>query len=1184
MNKPIRKNFNFLVAITLSLGLFFGLLSTILFTIPTQNAKAAPTEPVCPTYPATTPTFNPFPLVLNSNSPDFTDQPCRDLPMLYWFPLDTAANNPRRLEVTEKQNVTYYTYYNNGAKPGSAAIINPNLKVSVTKDREVGDRIEYRISATLSADNATTVTSTQKGGDLILSVPKTTALDIVSQQTNQWPTRLIRSELEETTGKNGNDLITDNSAGSTSWSPIYTAFPGKTAASTTGFKLADNLAAGFLGYGLVSTQISADPNAAPPAPNNRPPVLTGQEITITRGQNGSFQIYNGTDPDGDVPLTYEINGIPAFCTNEISTRLITCKTDAQTPIKSTFTITPIDSKGLKGTPASFVVNIVEPAQTNRPPVLPGQEITITRGELGTFKPLIGANGPTDPDGDSIKLKPQDNLPTGTVYTDTTKALTYQSNAQSPVKITFTITPTDAKGLVGTPGTFIVNIIEPKKNNPPVLTGQEITIVRGSEGSFQIYTGTDPDGDTPLTYEIGGIPAFCTNNTTTRIILCKTDVNTPIKSTFTITPIDSKGLKGSPANFVVNIVEPQNPAINVIKTANPVSGTSVKIDEQITFNLKTTNSGQTIANNVILTDKLDSELVFVSCSNSCQNNNGVLIWNLGNIEMNKTVEVSFIARVKTGITTNTTINNIAEATFKDPKTNNQTSPIKSNETVHPVTVITNRPPTLNGQEITITRGQNGSFQIYTGTDPDGDIPLTYEIGGIPAFCTNEISTRLITCTTGANTPIKSTFIITPIDSKGLKGSPASFVVNIIDPNSPPSLTGQEITIIRTKEGSFQIYTATNNNSSTTYEFANLPSFCTNNTQTRIITCKTDANTPIKTTFTITPANGTLKGSPANFVVNVIDPDLTVTKLCFKKGTQTPCGSTKMMAGEEITYQIQVKNPTNITIDNVTLTDVIDSSLGAISNIQPPISNYSQSRDLVWNLGNIKAGETITGSFDARIKEGISSKIVNTVVVTSPMLSGERKATVEFTPGLEPAILDTSDKICKEKSTDKICKDANLTIGSVIVYTINIRNTGKGDAKNVKIVDTLDKNRLIKIEKINPNGNYDANAGTITWTDDVMKAGENSTFTFEATVNNTAKNGDNIVNTARITADNIPSRDVKVDFPVVIVTPITPRTGGLAWTSAILSFSLIGLAGFYYYKNNRLEHAFAPQRSAEVKSKK
>ena len=651
------------------MGLFFGFLSIFLFSSPIQNARAAD-EPTCPTYSATTPTFNPFPLVLNSNSPDFTDQPCRDLPMLYWFPLDTAANNPRRLEVNQKQSITFYTYYNNGAKPGSPAITNPNLKVAVTKDREVGDRTEYRISATLSASNATTVTSAQKGGDLILSVPSTTKLDITTQQTNHWPTRLIRSELENTTGRPGNDLIPDNSAGANSWNPIYTSFEGKTAVSTTGFKLADNLAAGFLGYGLVSSQLSVDPTPPPP---------------------------------------------------------------------------------------------------------------------------------------------------------------------------------------------------PAANRPPVLTGQEITIVRGQTGSFQVYTGTDPDNDVPLIYEIVSIPSFCTNNTTTRIITCVTTTGTPVKSTFTIAPIDSKGLKGSPATFIVN---------------------------------------------------------------------------------------------------------------------------------------------------------------------------------------------------------------------------------------------------------------------------------------------------------------------------VIDPDLSVIKLCFKKGTQDPCGNIKMMAGEEITYQIQVKNISTVTVESVTLTDVIDTNLENIANIQPPVSNYSQSRDIVWNLGSIQAGQTITASFDAKIKANVSSKIVNTATATSPMIIGERKSTVEFTPGVEPAILDTSDKVCKDKTTGKNCNESTLTLGNVVIYTINVRNTGKGDAKNVKVVDTYDKILLTKIEKINPEGTNNTADGTITWNLANLKAGETSSFTFEATIATAARNNDKIINNARISADNIPARDVKAEFVVTVVAIKTVTTGGFGTLAGILSVSMFSLAGFYYYQNQKFTTSFVPVRSAEV----
>ena len=413
-------------------------------------------------------------------------------------------------------------------------------------------------------------------------------------------------------------------------------------------------------------------------------------------------------------------------------------------------------------------------------------------------------------------------------------------------------------------------------------------------------------------------------------------------------------------------------------------------------------------------------------------------------------------------------------FKNPDNTNGT-PVDSNQTTHPIKVpAANRPPVLTGQEITIVRGQTGSFQVYTGTDPDNDVPLTYEIVSIPSFCTNNTTTRVITCTTAANTPIKSTFTIAPIDSKGLKGSPANFIVNVVEApvtNQPPVLTGQEITIVRGQTGAFEIYTGTDpdNNVPLTYEIVGIPSFCTNNATTRIITCVTTTGTPVKSTFTIAPIDSKgLKGSPANFIVNVVDPDLTVAKLCFKKGTQNACGNVKMVAGEEITYQIQVKHISTVTVEHVTLTDVIDTNLENIANIQPPVSNYSQSRDIVWNLGSIQAGQTITASFDAKIKANVSSKMVNTATATSPMIIGERKSTVEFTPGVEPAILDTSDKVCKDKTTGKNCNESTLTLGNVVIYTINVRNTGKGDAKNVKVVDTYDKILLTKIEKLTQKG--------------------------------------------------------------------------------------------------------------------
>jgi uncharacterized repeat protein (TIGR01451 family) len=140
------------------------------------------------------------------------------------------------------------------------------------------------------------------------------------------------------------------------------AFPGAQLTTTSGYQFKSSLEAGFLGYGYILSQIVT--TAAPAPQTNLPPTVPGQEITIIRGESGSFSTITGSDPDNNVPLTYAPNNLPTFCSYNQASTIISCNTNEQTPVKSTFTVTPTDSKGLAGTPGTFIVNIIEPNDPN----------------------------------------------------------------------------------------------------------------------------------------------------------------------------------------------------------------------------------------------------------------------------------------------------------------------------------------------------------------------------------------------------------------------------------------------------------------------------------------------------------------------------------------------------------------------------------------------------------------------------------------------------------------------------------------------------------------------------------------------------------------------------------------------------------------------------------------------------
>lgn len=408
---------------------------------------------------------------------------------------------------------------------------------------------------------------------------------------------------------------------------------------------------------------------------------------------------------------------------------------------------------------------------------------------------------------------------------------------------------------------------------------------------------------------------------------------------------------------------------------------------------------------------------------------------------------------------------------------------------------NNPPALPGQEITIVRGNSGSFTQLNGTDPDGDLPLTYTPNNIPSFCTYDPATDLITCQTNEQTPVRSEFTVTPTDSRGLVGTPGTFIVN------------------------------------------------------------------------------------------VIEPELNITKVCSELGTSTPCDAAGLQPEDDVTYTITITNNSTAPANNSILVDDYDENLiENINNVNPTANSQDEANGtLTWNLGTIAVGETRTITYNATIKAtaGDGAIVVNTAEITADG-TDPKEAETEFPVGLQNPILSQSDKVCFERGTSIACDQANLTIGDQVTYFINVRNTGNGDALNVQVVDTYDRTRLNNVANVQPDGTVDAAAGTISWSLGTIPAGDTRTLSFEATISNNVTNGEIIVNTATITADNLPPTTVTVDFPVGI-PPVTTldRSGGAAFFLILLGLIAFGAGVYYFRKSNKLAPGFVPGRSTEIK---
>jgi plastocyanin len=108
-------------------------------------------------------------------------------------------------------------------------------------------------------------------------------------------------------------------------------------------------------------------------------------------------------------------------------------------------------------------------------------------------------------------------------------------------------------------------------------------------------------------------------------------------------------------------------------------------------------------------------------------------------------------------------------------------------------VTNEPPTMSPQNVTIQQGQTATFPGFAATDSSNHV-VTFAHTSFPVGlnCTETLagqSGNIISCTSVITSQIGTyTFEVTPTDSINLSGNPVQYSVNVtefIPPTTPPS---------------------------------------------------------------------------------------------------------------------------------------------------------------------------------------------------------------------------------------------------------------------------------------------------------------------------------------------------------------------------------------------------------------
>ncbi|WP_127579164.1 DUF6923 family protein [Paenibacillus koleovorans] len=150
------------------------------------------------------------------------------------------------------------------------------------------------------------------------------------------------------------------------------------------------------------------------------------------------------------------------------------------------------------------------------------------------------------------------------------------------------------------------------------------------------------------------------------------------------------------------------------------------------------------------------------------------------------------------------------------------------------------------------------------------------------------------------------------------------------------------------------------------------------------------------------------------------------------------------GQELTYTITVSNAGPSTADNVTLTDVVPSTLTGVEYSTNGGTSFSPWLGLL-GLGTLDVAESVSILLRGTISVSATGSITNqaTAISTTPDPDPSNNTSTSIIP------LDTSADV----SVVKVGAPSPVPAGGLLTFTILVSNAGPADAQNVTLIDTV-----------------------------------------------------------------------------------------------------------------------------------
>lgn len=618
---------------------------------------------------------------------------------------------------------------------------------------------------------------------------------------------------------------------------------------------------------------------------------------------------------------------------------------------------------------------------------------------------------------------------------------------------------------------------------------ELTLIQGSQGDGE-YTAATGE----ITWNLGMMTPGSSKTVSFTVkvpsVTQPTSWTNVANATYSNNPDNPKDPnepeKPIPTKPVTVETDPVDPEIKIEKQQARNSNVDftkgkldVEKDDEVTYQLYITNTGKALAKNVVVTDTVPEGLTLIKESishNGKVDDKGTITWQLGDLAANATTTVTFRVIVpeiqkidgqswkdKPG----QSWKNIGYVKYDNPPKDHQPEDPEKGDPSNEVEIGGNLP------EIEIHKHQHS---VTKNTD--------YTQEPMEVDTAEEVEYRLTI--TNTSTVTAENVVVTDKVPEGL----------IYKDNSVS--TG----------GHYQ-------DGMLTWSWDELAAGATKEVTFSVLVPKVDRYTHWKNighvSFTNNPENDPDKPDEPKLIpseeveIHTNVPNLRIEKLqSLDNGATQTKNDLHANAGDTVIYYLKVTSDGNETAQNVSVSDTIPEGLtlvkGSISD-----GGTLKGKTITWNLGDMNPENetrTKTVSFKVTIPEQITQpqRWTNVAVATYPnnpdpdpeIPSNEVDVDVN-TPAL------SIEKLQRLSDQGEFQKEIMAVhSGDTVVYKLVVRNTGKSEAKDVVITDTVPEGLIYVADSASDNGSFNISSNTVTWAIGNLAAGESVERTFNVQV--------------------------------------------------------------------------------------